>query len=149
MAQRDWILRVIEQLGAVLAELRRMLLGGEGLSQLDRERLYETVSRAGLDPDVAMAASSATLLFLVAPTGEVDPTRAWVLAEALYLDGLDAELTEEKERATRSLEKALALYRAVEPGSAFTGLTEATERIREVTMRLDALQPWEGSGPVE
>ena len=134
--QRDWILRVIEQMGAVLAELRRMLFGGQPLDAAALERLDHLVSQVGLSTDVARTASADTLLLMVAPTGEVDPTRAWVLAEALYIDGLDAELRNDPDRADNSFRKALLLYRLVEPGSAFTGLVEATARISEVERRL-------------
>ena len=136
MSQRDWILRVIEQMGVVLAALRAKLLGGAPLDAADRLRLDEVVGRVGLDPALARAASADTLQLMIAPTGEVDPTRSWVLAEALYVEGLDAELAGDPDLARASFRTALLLYRLVEPGSVFTGLTEATDRIRDIEMRL-------------
>lgn len=136
--QQDWILRVIEQLGVVLAQLRRMLFQGELLDSASSERLDHAVSQVGLSPEMARTASADTLLRMVAPTGEIDPTRTWVLAESLFILGLDAELRENDERAQSYFGKALILYRLIEPGSAFTGMREASDRIKELE------EKWEG-----
>lgn len=137
--QRDWILRVIEQLGAVLAQLRRMIFQGEPLDAAASERLDHALGQAGLSPAMARTASADTLLMMVAPTGEIDPTRTWVLAESLYVLGLDAELVDHPERAESYFGKALVLYKLIEPGSAFTGMREASERIADLEHRLSGV----------
>lgn len=135
MEQRDYVLRLIEQLGAVMAALRRRILGGappEGL----REQLDGVASQAGLDLDLLRGFDLRTLRLLVAPTGDVDPTRCWLMAEILYLDGLEALLSENRE-GRDSLLKARALFDLVRPyGGLLVGLPEASERIVEIDERL-------------
>lgn len=133
--QRDWILRVIEQMGVVLAQLRRMILQGAPLDGAATERLDHAMNQVGLSPEMARTASADTLLMMVAPTGEIDWTRTWVLAESLYVLGLDAELTEDHDLAESYFGKALILYRLVEPGSVFTGMEEAGQRIADLETR--------------
>lgn len=132
MAQADYLLRMIEEAGRALRALRDRVLGREldaGQLNSELESLFESV---GLDHELALRATSETLLLLVAPTGEVDPTRCWVLAESLYLAGLGAHIEGDAEATRRAFEKALPLYRAIEPGAAFYGLDEASARIAEM-----------------
>jgi hypothetical protein len=132
--QRDFILRIIEQLGAVLAELRRMILG-RGDPAETQEALSRAASMAGFDLELLRGFDTSTLHLLVSPLGEVDPTRCWMMAEILYLDGLEAELRDGSGRA--SLLKARALYDLVRPsGGMLVGMPEATERIAEIDERL-------------
>lgn len=137
MHQRDFILRMIEQLGAALAEVRRMILGGKDGSAA-REALARTASQAGTDVTLLKGFSLDTLHMLIAPTGEVDPTRCWLFAEVLYLDGLESVLSEGDGRD--SLLKARALYDLIRPaGGMLVGMPEAAERIAEIDRRLEEL----------
>jgi hypothetical protein len=78
-----------------------------------------------------------TLLLLAAPTGEVDPTRCWLMAEILYLDGLEAVLSERD--GSDTLLKARALYELVRPaGGMLVGMPEAAQRIAEIDERVRA-----------
>ncbi len=142
MPQRDYILRLIEQLGQALIRVRKMILGEEqAVGRVDDE-LRLVGRRAGVDLDVARIATPETLLLLVAPTGEPDPGRCWVLGEMLYLDGLAAETEGRSAPALASYDKAVRLFRLVEPGGAFlTGWPEAGERVRELEARIRALSP--------
>ncbi len=140
MPQRDYILRLIEQLGQALLRIRKMILGEEpGGGRVDDE-LRRVGRRAGVDLDIARIATPETLLLLVAPTGEPDPGRCWVLGEMLYLDGLAAEAEGRAQAALASYDKAVRLFRLIEPGGAFlTGWPEAGERVRELEARAAAL----------
>lgn len=130
MPQRDYILRMIEQLGAALAELRRRILGGARASAV-RDDLARTADQAGLDIDLLRNFDLATLDFFARPTGEVEPARCWLMAELLYLDGLEADLAGRD--AGGSLLKARALYELIRPmGGMLVGLPEADERIAEI-----------------
>ena len=140
MVQRDYILRLIEQLGTMLAELRRRVLGGRAEGPEIREEMNQALQRVGLDLDLALSASSETLAMLVAPTGEVDPTRCWVLAECLYIHGLEREAAGEPGEAAASYERARHLFKVLEPGSAFYGLEEANERRADIEERLTRLR---------
>ena len=139
MPQRDYILRMIEQMGAVLAEVRRKILGG-GTSEEVLQELADVAAQGGVDLELAKGFDLETLVMLVAPTGEIEPSRGWLMAEILYLDGLDATLTDRPAR--ESLLKARALFAMMRPHPAlFVGIAEADERISEIDGLLEtALQ---------
>ncbi|GMR13726.1 MAG: hypothetical protein BMS9Abin29_1941 [Gemmatimonadota bacterium] len=144
MAQTDWILRLIEQLGAALIVLRSMILGGKVGREEVQGRLQKAVGSIGFDLDLAKAASPETVRMLVAPTGDVEPGRCWLVAEVLYLDGLQAQMEDRWEDARSSFERALPLYGLLEPhGLLVAGLPEAEERMAEIEGRLAGLP---GSG---
>jgi len=133
MPQRDFILRQIEVLGAALVALRNLILGGKTDSAEVEARLQEVSQRGGMALDLARATTPDTLRMLVAPTGEIEPGSCWLLAETLYLDGLQAKLTEDPDRARDSLAKAGALFSLLQPMGAFlVGFPEAAERIKEI-----------------
>lgn len=140
MDRRDYILRMIEQLGHVLLAIRNRILGRE----IERPQLQEALSDAarqgGLDLDLARAMSPETLMMMVAPGGEVDPGRCWLLAEIFYLEGLEAELAGLVAEARSSLERAGFLFGLLEPVAGnLAGVAEAEERIAEIERRLEKL----------
>ena len=101
-----------------------------------RDALARTASQAGFDMELLRGFDLATLLLLVAPAGDVDPTRCWLMAEILYLDGLEADVSGADARD--SLTKARALYDMIRPeGGMLVGMPEAAERIDEIDERLD------------
>ena len=60
-----------------------------------------------------------------------------MMAELLYLDGLQAEVEGRAADARTCLEKARLLYTLIEPGGGLlVGLPEAGERIEEIDERL-------------
>ena len=137
MTQRDYILRLIEQMGAALVALRNKILG----RKVDPEKVYQEMAglagQTGFDLELLRGFSADTLHMLVAPTGEVEPARCWLMAELIYLDGLQAEVEERWEDAAGALEKARLLYSLIGPGGGLlVGLPEAGERIADVDARL-------------
>ena len=133
VVQRDYILRMIEELGAALIALRNAILGGKAGGDEVEDTLRRAASGAGMDIELARALSADALRDMVAPTGEVEPARCWVLAEALMTDGVYRMQGGERERARSSLAKAAALFDLVGPGGAFlTGFPEARVRIAEI-----------------
>ena len=131
MHQRDYILRIIEQLGAALVELRRRILGGGATPEATRQELARVAGQAGFDLELLRGFDLVTLRMLVAPTGEVEPARCWLMAEVLYLDGLEASLRGDD--GAPSLTKARALYELVKPmGGMLLGLPEALARIEDI-----------------
>lgn len=140
MQQRDFILRMIEQAGAILVALRaRILKRVAGTADVHRE-LRRTLQQVGFDLDLARLADPPSLERMVAPTGELDPTRGWMVAEVLYLDGLEAQLDGRDIDAAQSLEKALRLFRLFDPRHLIpSGFPEAKERIDEIEERLREL----------
>ncbi len=143
MVQRDYILRMIEELGAVLIALRKAILGGGAARATDVEDTLRRASAgAGMDLDLARAASVDALPAMMAPTGEVDPALCWLLAEVLMTDGAERLSSGETDLARSSLAKAAALFKLVEPGGAYlTGFPEASERIEEIEAMLAGITP--------
>lgn len=140
MAQTDYILRMIEQLGQMLAALRNMILGRGIASQLIEQRLEAAATQSGLNLGLARAASPETIEMMVAPTGDLEPGRCWLVAEILYLDGLHAQLDDRPTDAVASFSKALPLYLLLKPKGLFLGLPEADERIGEIEDRLAEIE---------
>lgn len=135
---RDYILRLIEQLGRALNQIVAQILGrsGDGPIDVDAE-LQGLALQAGLDLDLATRLSVETLPMLVAPLGTPDPGRTWLLAELLYLRGFQAEHRAEPERARDCYRRSLELYRLVEPEwETEIGLPAPTDRIAELRQRL-------------
>lgn len=133
--QRDYILRIIEQLGAALVEIRRRILRQQDAGEI-REDLAETATKAGLDLELLRALDASTLVMLVSSGGDVELAKCWLMAELLYLDGLEKELRDADGRD--SLYKARMLYDLIRPmGASIVGLPEAAARIAEIDDRLD------------
>ena len=138
MTQRDFLLRQIETLGQLLIAIRKMILGGEADGASVETRLQEVSGKGGMDLALARAATPETIRLLIAPTGEVEPGKCWLLAETLYLDGLNAHLSGDEERALDSFAKARMLFGLLAPmGAYLVGFPEASERIREIDGYLD------------
>ena len=146
MIQKDYILRQIEILGAALAAIRRMILGGEADAKEVGSRLQKVSEQGGMALDLARAASPETLRLLIAPTGEIEPGSCWLLAETLYLDGLHAQSLADDEWAADSLGKARMLYSLLKPMGAFlVGFPEADERIAEIDgLRMGSVHSGDG-----
>jgi hypothetical protein len=139
MERRDYILRMIEQMGGALIALRNRILGRSSTPARIEEDLQALAGRGGLDLEVIRGLSGDTLHMLVAPSGEVEPGRCWLIAELLYLDGLEAEVEERDDDARASLEKARILYTLIAPaGGMLIGFPEAADRTRDIDARLGA-----------
>ncbi len=139
MTQTDYVLRMIEQMGQMLAALRKMILQRSEPAQVISDRLTTAASAGGLDLALARAASAETIEMLVAPGGDLEPGRCWLVAEILYLDGLQAKLEERHEEAEESFRKSLPLYTLLKPKGLFLGLPEAASRITEIEAHLVTL----------
>lgn len=139
MTQTDYILRMIEQMGQILVALRKMILQQSSPAQVISARLAAVASQSGFDLTLARAATFETIEMLVAPEGDLDPTRCWLVAEVLCLDGLQAQLEGRTEAAEVSFRKSLPLYALLKPKGLFLGLPEAAVRMSEVEVRLMTL----------
>ena len=140
MVQRDYILRMIEELGAALIALRKAIFGGGAPAGEVEDTIRRAASGAGMDIELARAASVEALPAMVAPTGEVEPARCWVLAEALMTDGVHQLERGKHGPARSSLAKAAVLFELVGPGGAFlTGFPEARVRIAEIEELLERM----------
>lgn len=134
--QRDYILRMIEQIGQALIRIRMMILGGTASAEAIEGELQTTARGFGVDLDMARMATADTLVLLISTGGEVDPSKCWILAELLFLDALESEARGNIEAAATSFDKALQLFSLLRPGGGFlVGWPEAAERIAEIRSR--------------
>ena len=137
--QRDFILRMIEQMGAALIALRKLILGGGDVETI-RASLTSASQQLGLDITLLRGLDLDSLGLFISPGGELEPTRAWLTAEVMYLDGLHAARDGRPDDALESFRKARALYDMVRPmGGMIIGFPEATERIAEIDGEVAAL----------
>jgi hypothetical protein len=112
----DFILRLIEQLAQVLRVLRARILGREMTSEDARAEIYQVARQAGLDLDVARRLDPGMLLAWLAPTGEIDEHKIWLMAELLYLVALDARRRETGDHGSADLRRALSLFSRLPAG---------------------------------
>jgi hypothetical protein len=139
--RQDYILRLIEQMGQMLAQLVNRVLNRpvEDLAEVEAE-LDGVAARVGLDLQLARRMAPESLLMMVAPAGVLDPSRCWVLGELLYLHGLQAERKQEPECARQSYTRSLYLYRLVQPDwKPVVELPAAAARVQELEQRLALL----------
>jgi hypothetical protein len=142
MPQRDYILRQIELLGAALIALRKKIVGGEADGAEIETRLQEVSEKGGMALDLARASTPETLHMLIAPTGEIEPGSCWLLAETLFLDGLQAMQIGDETRVFDSLGKARMLFSLLKPMGAFlVGFPEASARIGEIDELVERFDP--------
>ncbi len=135
--QRDYVLRLIEQAGAVLRRALDLILGRKGSPGEVAEQLRTALGFTGLDLDIVRVLDGEALVLLIAPAGEAEPGRCWLVAETLYLDGLEAQLDGRSDEARASLAKARLLFRLLEPDAVLPrGFPEAAARVREIDERL-------------
>lgn len=134
MVQKDYILRMIEQMALIVAEIRRRILGGESVDMEGELRTMAT--HGGIDLYLARTLDADGILSLLSASGQVDPARLWLVAELLYLEGIDQrQRGEETARAT--LGKARQLYGALDYGAVASVIPEAVDRIEELNQLLD------------
>lgn len=136
--RQDYIIRLIEQMGSALVQLAQKILNltPSELPETEAE-LNALAHRVGMDLGLARRLDVESLHVMITAAGTVDPGRCWILAELLYLQGLQAERGQQLEAAQQSYSRSLHLYGLVEPQ--YTPLIElpaAAERLRELNERL-------------
>ena len=114
MYRQDYILRLIEQFGRALVLLRNRILRREVDKPTAMADIGEMARQAGLDLDVARSLDVPSLLMWLAPAGQVDQARLWLMAELLYLEGLGA-LEDDPGRADADFTRAAAILERLEP----------------------------------
>jgi hypothetical protein len=114
MYRQDYILRLIEQFAQGLILLRNRILRRETDRQKASAEVTELAQQAGLDLGIARSLDVQSLLMWLAPAGQIDQARLWLMAELLYFEGL-AALESEPAAARADLTRALAILECLEP----------------------------------
>ncbi len=131
--RRDYILRLIERFGRALIALRNRILKRE-VSSVEARAEIEAIARdAGADLDIARQLDPGMLLMWLAPRGDVDEGKFWLLAELLFLSAIDARESGAGDRGRADFDRALALLRKLPPDwRPAEGLPTPRERIAEI-----------------
>jgi len=135
MYRQDYIIRLIEQFGRALAALRNSILGRQ-LSPADAHAQVAVIAtQSGLQLDVARTLDPVMLLMWLAPRGDadIDPGKFWLMAELLFLEGLQARQEGRDDAARADLERAhLILSKLEHDWRPQADLASAAERIAEI-----------------
>ena len=133
MYRRDYIIRLIEQFARILIALRDQILRRELTVEDLRREIHEIAQQAGLDLTLARQLDPQMLLMWLAPTGEIDEPKFWLMAELLYLEGMDAREAARDDRGAADLARAHAIF-ALLPADwrPAEGLASAAERCAEI-----------------
>ena len=131
MQRRDYLMRMIEQMGVAFARIRQMLIGGEPVGDV----LRLEARKSGVDLDLARVLDADSLADVLSPNGQPDVTRLWVMAELLHLDGLRLDMEGRMDEGEALHRKSLRLYLALEP-AVLAALPEGAIRLREIEERL-------------
>lgn len=132
MYRHDYILRIIERFGRALAALRDRIIG-RSTEAVTAAEISEIAQAAGLDLRVARTLDPTMLLMWLAPSGEPDPGRLWLMAELLYLEGLrarDADASTWRADLERSLVILDSLPAEWRPSEAFAAAGERASEVR-------------------
>jgi len=129
--RRDYLMRMIEQMGVAFARIRQMLIGGEPVGDV----LRLEARKSGVDLDLARVLDADSLADVLSPNGQPDVTRLWVMAELLHLDGLRLDMEGRMDEGEALHRKSLRLYLALEP-AVLAALPEGAIRLQEIEERL-------------
>jgi hypothetical protein len=134
-------MRLIEQFGRVLAGLLETIHKRETPADEVRLELADIARHAGFDLDVARRVDPRMLLMWLAPSGEIDEARFWLIGELLFLDA--AQTSEERgyDAARAAFDRAAAVFSQLpDDFRPRADLPCAGERVSEIR-RLQSREP--------
>ena len=133
MYRRDYMIRLIERFARALIAVRNRVIRRELTQEELRREIAEVGEQAGLDLDTARQLDPQTLLMWLAPTGDIDEPKFWLLAELLYLEGIEGRTMGTGDAGHADLARARAIFARLPPDwQPAEGLTSARERIAEI-----------------
>jgi hypothetical protein len=139
MFRQDYISRLIEQFGRTLVTLRNLITGRQASPAEIHEQIASVASQCGLGLDIARSLDSAMLVMWLAPRGDIDAGKFWLLAELLFLEGLQAREEGRMDLARADLERARLLLGKLAPDwRPDDDLASAAERIQDIDTALGA-----------
>jgi hypothetical protein len=134
--RRDYILRLIERFGRALRTLRDRILKREVDAATAVAEIHDVAEQAGIDLDLARRLDPASLSLWLAPGDDVDQPRLWLIAELLYLTGLQTTGTDAA-AARGDFERSLMLHsRLPADWKPSDGFVTAGERVAELRIFL-------------
>jgi len=133
MQREDYLLRMIAQMGRVLARIRRMLL--EGKNSEAGDELEHAAQKGGIDLRLVIALDEASLEPMLRTGGEIDRPKCAFFAEVIYLEWrrqLAIGRTPQEKRCAR---RALLLYALAYDGIVMDD--ETRQRVAELEEHLE------------
>ena len=134
MQREDYLLRMIAQMGRVLARIRQMLL--EGKNSEAGDELEHAAQKGGIDLRLVIALDGASLRPLLLTGGEIDRPKCAFFAELVYLEWRRQLAMGRMHRAERCAQRALLLYALAYDGIVMDD--EARQRVAELEEHLEA-----------
>jgi hypothetical protein len=134
MQREDYLLRMIAQMGRVLARIRRMLL--EGKNSEAGDELEHAAQKGGIDLRLVIALDEASLEPLLRTGGEIDRPKCAFFAEVIYLEWRRQLAMGHMPEAERCAERALLLYALAYDGIVMDD--ETRQRIAELEEHIEA-----------
>jgi len=108
MQREDYLLRMIAQMGRMLAAIRRMLFEGKNATAGDELEL--AAQKGGIDLGLVLALDEPSLEPLLRTGGEIDRPKCAFFAEVVYLEWRRLLAMGRKPQAERCAGRALLLY---------------------------------------
>ena len=136
MLREDYLLRMIAQMGRVLARIRQLLLEGKHAEAGDE--LERAAHQGGIDRRLLIVLDEESLQRLLLTGGEIDRPKCAFFAELVYLDWRRHVAMGHGDMAARCARRALLLY-----ALAYDGLIIGDE----TRQRVAELQRFEESEP--
>jgi hypothetical protein len=133
MQREDYLLRMIAQMGRVLAGVRRMLIEGK-LPAAGDERERAAVM-GGIDLRLVLALDEPSLEPLLRTGGEIDRPKCALFAEVVYLEWRRLLAMGRMPQAERCARRAMLLYALAYDG--FVLGDETRERVAELEGRVE------------
>ena len=141
MQREDYLLRMIAQMGRVLARIRRMLL--EGKNSEAGDELGYAAQKGGIDLSLVIALDEASLEPLLRTGGEIDRPKCAFFAEVVYLEWRRQLAMGGMPQAERCARRALLLYALAYDGIVMED--EPRQRVAELEEHLEADELHDGA----
>ena len=136
MQREDYLLRMIAQMGRVLAAIRRMLL--EGKNSEAGDELERAALGGGIDLRLVLALDESSLEPLLRTAGEIDRPKCAFFAEVIYLEWRRQLAMGRLSQAERCARRALLLY-----ALAYDGIVVDDETRRRIAELEGDIEPGE------
>ena len=136
MQREDYLLRMIAQMGRVLAAIRRMLL--EGRNSAAGDELERAARMGGIDLRLVLALDEPSLEPLLRTGGEIDRPKCALFAEVVYLEWRRQLAMGRVPQAGRCARRALLLY-----ALAYDGIVLGDETRQRVAELEGEIEPGE------
>ena len=134
MQREDYLLRMIAQMGMVLARIRRKLLDGKNAEA--GEELEHAAQKGGIDLRFVISLDEASLRPMLLTGGELDRPKCAFFAELVYLEWRRQMAMQRMDIAERCARRALLLF-----ALAYDGIIVDDETRQRIAELEDQFEP--------